>query len=496
MRRMHVPGGLRARLTLLFASVVVLTLAVAFTATYSGTGTEVRRQIDNDLSQDAQTFISQGIPITATTPKSVAKAVTDYVNSQFAFGAGARLYVVRIIGHRPITNEPDLLGLAPSGSRERRRGAADARRLLSAPLGYSTVQLAQAGPVRMYVHSLPSAKGDNVGVVGIGEPLGAVSRAKSSVARTFVLTGLIVAALALVVGWLVSSGISRPLRRMARTVAHIDAGELQHRVGQGGPRDEVRTLAEAFDRMLDRLEDAFSRQRAFVSDASHELRTPLTVIRGQLEVLARQPEVTVEDVGRVERTVLTEILRMERLVEDLLLLARADEGELIRPEPLELDPFVTELFDGLTLTANRRFELGTLPGGVISADADRIAQVVRNLFRNAVEHTSEGDGLVRLTVLPKGGGGVEFAVEDDGPGIPVAQRDRVFDRFQRTDTARARAGGGAGLGLAIARAIVEAHRGRIYAGTSTAGGARVAFELPGYARPRPASPRERATQHA
>jgi len=404
-------------------------------------------------------------------------------------------HVTRSGPYALITNELPLLDLVQATARVHRRRASDARKLLRAPMGFSNIQLSGGEDIRMFVRPVRQG-GKVVAILGIAEPLSAVSRAKSSVARSFLVTGLIVMVIALAAGWLVASGISRPLRRMARTVADIDAGELGHRVGQGGPRDEVRTLAEAFDRMLDRLEDAFARQRAFVSDASHELRTPLTVIRGQLEVLARQPEVTSEDVVRVERTVLTEIVRMERLVEDLLLLARADEGELVRPEPLDLDSYVTELFDGLTLTAHRRFELGSLPGGELLADPDRIAQVVRNLVRNAVEHTREPDGLVRLTVLPKAAGGIEFAVEDDGPGIPVAQRDRIFDRFQRTDTARARAGGGAGLGLAIARAIVEAHAGRIYAGESTAGGARVAFELPGYARPRPAGPRERATQRA
>jgi len=238
-------------------------------------------------------------------------------------------------------------------------------------------------------------------------------------------------------------------------------------------------LADAFDRMLDRLEDAFARQRGFVADASHELRTPLTVIRGQLEVLARQPEVTPADVRHVDEVVSTEVLRMERLVEDLLLLARADEGELLRPAPLDLRPFVTELFDSLTLTADRRFELGEVPEGTLRADEDRLAQVVRNLARNAVEHTAQ-DGLVRLTVTPLPRGWLEVAVEDDGPGIPAAQRDRVFDRFHRVDSSRARGRGGAGLGLAIARAIVEAHGGRIAAGSSPEGGARVAFELPGF----------------
>jgi signal transduction histidine kinase len=193
-------------------------------------------------------------------------------------------------------------------------------------------------------------------------------------------------------------------------------------------------------------------------------------------------------VRHVDEVVRTEVLRMERLVEDLLLLARADEGELLRPTELDVRPFVTELFDSLTLTAERRFELGDVPDGTLRADEDRLAQVVRNLARNAVEHTGP-DGLVRVCVSEQPRGWLEIAVEDDGRGIPPEQRDRVFDRFHRLDSARARGKGGAGLGLAIARAIVEAHGGRISAGASPEGGARVAFRLPGFRSPSRSSPR-------
>jgi signal transduction histidine kinase len=237
-------------------------------------------------------------------------------------------------------------------------------------------------------------------------------------------------------------------------------------------------LADSFNLMLDRLEDAFARQRAFASDASHELRTPLTVIRGQLEVLSRQRDPSADDVRRVERLVRTEILRMERLVDDLLVLARADERDFLRRRPVDLGPFAEELLDGARPTANRHFELGPIPAGVLDADPDRLAQALRNLLRNAVEYTSDG-GLVRLTGSASADR-VTLAVEDDGPGIPQSHRERVFDRFHRMDSARTRVRGGAGLGLAIARAIVEAHGGSMYAEESPEGGARVVIELPGF----------------
>jgi signal transduction histidine kinase len=287
----------------------------------------------------------------------------------------------------------------------------------------------------------------------------------------------------LLAGYLVAARTAGPLRRMARIAARVDAGELSPRMASSGPGDEVRALADSFNLMLDRLEDAFARQRAFSSDASHELRTPLTVIRGQLEVLSRQRDPSAEDVRRVERLVRTEILRMERLVDDLLVLARADEREFLRPRPVDLEPFAEELLDGARPTAQRRFELGPVPAGVLGVDPDRLAQALRNLLRNAIEYTADG-GLVRLTGS-SAGDRVTLAVEDDGPGIPESHRERVFDRFHRMDSARTRVRGGAGLGLAIARAIAEAHGGTIYAGSSPEGGARVAIELPGFRPLRP-----------
>jgi signal transduction histidine kinase len=134
----------------------------------------------------------------------------------------------------------------------------------------------------------------------------------------------------------------------------------------------------------------------------------------------------------------------------------------------------------VSLIADRRYELGGVPRGTLRADPDRLAQALRNLLGNAIEHTSDERGLVRLAVEPAAPGRIRFVVEDDGPGIPPSERERVFDRFHRTDPARDRASGGAGLGLAIVRAIVEAHGGRVSASQSPEGGARMEIELPGF----------------
>jgi two-component system OmpR family sensor kinase len=277
---------------------------------------------------------------------------------------------------------------------------------------------------------------------------------------------------------------------MAAVAARVNAGDPHPRIHDpGGESTEVRVLAEAFNRMLDRLTDAFAGQRAFVADASHELRTPLTVIRGQLEVLAAQNPPSAEEVRRVERLVQAEIARVSRLVDDLLLLAKTEQTTFLRIEPIDLRAWVRELWDGMSVLAQRRFELGPVPEGTLRADPDRLAQALRNLVGNAIDHSDADRGEVRMRIERVAGQRIRFLVEDNGPGIPADQLERVFDRFHRTDAARDRASGGTGLGLAIVRAIAEAHGGSVAAARSGLGGARIELELPGFipVPPRPAA---------
>jgi two-component system, OmpR family, sensor kinase len=293
------------------------------------------------------------------------------------------------------------------------------------------------------------------------------------------------AAASMGLGWLVAGRVLRPLRTITTTARRISASNLHQRLPLAGPDDELTDLGRTFNGLLARLEGSFGAQRQFVANASHELRTPLTVIRGQLELLAATDSPSNDEIERVERQVSSEISRIGRLVDDMLLLAQTERTDFLRPRPIDLAPFVSDLWDGLSLTAERRFELDALPEGTLLADPDRLAQVLRNLSRNAIEHTSSPDGLVRLGVEPLGAAGLLFAVIDDGPGIPASEGERVFERFHRTDPDRSRASGGAGLGLAIVKAIVEAHGGSVRAGRADTGGARIEIELPGFsARPR------------
>lgn len=309
-----------------------------------------------------------------------------------------------------------------------------------------------------------------------GSAISPIEDAQSDVEKTFLVVGGAALAAALLAGYLLAARTASPLRRFAATAAKVDAGDLAPRL-ESSPADaaELRTLAEAFNHMLDRLDQAFARQRQFVSDASHELRSPLTAIRGQLEVLARSDSPSVAEIRRVEATTMTEMGRVERLVDDLLALARLDEGVGPVPREVQAAPFLRGLVAGADMEIA---ELGELVEGSIEVDPDLIAQVVRNLLTNARRHAGP-DGRVALSARADGES-LLVMVDDDGPGIPSEQRERVFDRFHRNQASRARASGGSGLGLGIARSIVEMHDGRIWVEDSELGGARVCFRLPGF----------------
>jgi two-component system, OmpR family, sensor kinase len=484
--------GLRWRLAGWVALVTLVCTGIAFVAVYRGTGSQLRRQVDKNMSGEISEMRHTLAAAHSRDPRQVADAALRYVRNQ-PFAASSTLLFAIVPGVGTSTNRPELFPhVAPDHGESQPQQAGENRlseELLTNREGFSTTMLPDVGKLRLLKRVVALPGGLRV-TVGAGEPLVAVEHAEGSVARAFVLAGFLALAAALLGAYLIGTRVSRPLRRMAAVAARVDAGDLHPRITElGGQGGEVRVLADAFNHMLDRLTTAFAGQRAFIADASHELRTPLTIIRGQLEVLAAQKDPPAEEVRRVEHLVQAEIARVSRLVDDLLLLAKSEQGKFLRITPIDLGAYVRELWDGVSLLADRRFELGSVPPGTLRADPDRLAQALRNLVANAIAHTAPGSGLVRMAVEQLGGARVRFLVEDDGPGIPPDQRELVFDRFHRTDSGRGRAAGGTGLGLAIVRAIADAHGGAVTACASPEGGARIVLELPGFT---PASPREQA----
>jgi signal transduction histidine kinase len=240
-------------------------------------------------------------------------------------------------------------------------------------------------------------------------------------------------------------------------------------------------LATTMNAMLARLEESAGRQRRFVSDASHELRTPLARIRSTIEVELAQTDDqrSKSSLESTCRSALDEVVAMQDLVDDLLIVARNDTGGVRRESKLvDLDVIVDEEVRQVRPASNIRIDMTRVSAATVTGDASQLGRVVRNVLTNAVRHAASR---VELTLAERED--VELLIDDDGPGIPVDDRQRVFERFVRLDEARTQADGGAGLGLAIAHDVVVAHGGTIAVMDSPIGGARVVVTLSAAGRP-------------
>jgi signal transduction histidine kinase len=285
----------------------------------------------------------------------------------------------------------------------------------------------------------------------------------------------VVPVLMLVVGvttWRLVGRTLRPVEAIRGQVSEISAAELDRRVPVPATEDEIGRLARTMNEMLDRLDTASRRQRAFVADASHELRSPLAAIRTKLEVELSRPRS--DRWPAVVREWLDEQSRLERLVDDLLLLARLDERMVeSAPEVVDLDELVLREARDLDARGTVRVDVAHVGGGRVRGDSERLRRVVSNLLDNAERHA-----VSTIACELRGRDGcVEFVVHDDGPGIADDERHRIFERFVRLDEARDRHGGGTGLGLAIVRDIVTAHAGTVEA-AATDRGARLVVRIP------------------
>ncbi len=290
--------------------------------------------------------------------------------------------------------------------------------------------------------------------------------------------------------WLVRIGL-RPLAAIERTAVTVAGGDLGHRVPGESDRTEVGRLAGALNVMLGRIENAFAardatesklrrsegRMRRFVADASHELRTPLTAVSAYAELFERGADRRPEDLGRVMSGIRIETSRMSHLVDDLLLLARMDEGRPLEKKPLELVGLAAEAVEAASTVAPEwPVRLEAHEPVEVLGDRARLRQVLDNLLGNVRAHTPPGT-TATVRVAREG----DFAVcevEDDGPGIPPEHAARLFERFYRSDASRSRSSGGTGLGLSIVAAITEAHGGSASARPANGGGSIFVVRLP------------------
>lgn len=304
-------------------------------------------------------------------------------------------------------------------------------------------------------------------IVVVARALVEVLDATTVVTRLLIIGLPVLLVVVAITTWFAVGRALAPVEAIRREVDEISAAQLHRRVPQPATDDEIGRLAATMNRMLARLESARNSQRRFVSDASHELRSPITTIRQHAEVAVAHPDrTTAKELAEV---VLAEQRRMQRLVEDLLLLARADEHVPLSRAPVDLDDLAFE--EGHRLRSTTSLQIDTSGVGVarLQGDADALRRALRNLGENAARHASS-----RIDIaLADRGGDVVLTVDDDGPGIPESDRDRVLGRFVRLDEARSRDDGGSGLGLSIVDEVARAHGGSIKIDQSPLGGARI-----------------------
>ncbi|MBI2773655.1 MAG: HAMP domain-containing histidine kinase [Chloroflexi bacterium] len=290
--------------------------------------------------------------------------------------------------------------------------------------------------------------------------------------------GVIGVAVAVVGGWIISSGALRPVRAMIETAGAIALSRGFSRRIEVRPdaADELSDLGRTFNEMLSSLDDAYRRQQRFVADVSHELRTPLTAVQGDLDLLARGQLPPTEAAAALTEA-RTETRRLARLIDDLLVLARADGGpQPFLGKPVQLDEVVMEVFRELRGKAGARLHVVDLEGALVEGERDRLTQLVLILVDNALSYTPP-PGEVRLSLRLEGAQTV-LRVEDDGIGISEETATRAFERFFRGEEAQRLDPAGTGLGLSIARWVVERHGGTISLEPRAVRGTRAAVRLP------------------
>lgn len=330
---------------------------------------------------------------------------------------------------------------------------------------------AQYGHIRFSAQSVDDPAGHAYTVL-VGEGSRVVTATVSTVVVALAVAAPVVIAVSAAATYLL---VRRSLRSVDEIRAHVDAittSDLTGRVPVPDSRDEIAALAVTMNEMLARVEAGHAAQQRFVGDASHELRSPLATIISALEVAQAHPELLNAELA--EHTLLPEAQRMASLIDDLLLLARADErGLTTGSSDVDLDDLATAAARTVRHGTGLEVRCEASPVRVIG-DAPALSRVLRNLLDNAARHAVS---LIEVTVGTSDGHAV-LTVGDDGPGVPVADRRRVFDRFVRLDGDRSRSAGGTGLGLAIVAEIVAAHHGRVWLEDRPGGGARVVVTLP------------------
>jgi len=457
--------SLRARLLLAVVVLAAIGLVAANVATYSTLSSYLLDRTDSTLDQTAETLRRPGPGggIRSAPPGTFVQVRSLDGDTVVATFSGATLPGASVPA-------PKLPGTVKPPTLNRSREA----------VRYFTVGGAHGGPEYRVRASI--AQDDDAMLLVASSLRDVNSTLNRLLAIELVVTALVLAAIAGLGLWLVRLGL-RPLDAIGETASAIAAGDLSRRVERAEERTEVGRLGLALNSMLARIESSFRAQEAserklrrFVADASHELRTPLSAVRAYSELYDRGAAERPDDLERSMQGISRESERMSVLVEDLLLLARLDDGRPLEREPVELDEVVGEAVEtAQAVDPERAIELHAEPATVLG-DRVRLRQIVDNLLANVRAHTPAGTP-ASVSVRRKNGS-AEIAVTDAGPGLDEEHLEHLFERFYRADASRSRASGGVGLGLAIVAAVAEAHGGTASASSRPGEGTTVAIALP------------------
>jgi two-component system OmpR family sensor kinase len=470
--------SLRLRLLLALAPLFILGLAAADAGTYVATRTSLLQTVDKQLL-----VIEPGVQNVLQSSSQGAGPDGGGYGQQDAFPSGTYGELVDASG---VTTEAGYASfggtVAPSASSHPVFPSDIAK------YAGSAITVPGEGLYESYrvLVSTQRARfpGDTTNTVVVAVPLDGVNTTLSTLLLFEIAISSGITIIVLVVTWLVVRRGMRPLERMGATARSIAASGLGRRVAPSNERTEVGRLGLALNAMLGQIERAFAERdvteqklRHFVSDASHELRTPLTSMRGYAELLQRNPDMSRDDVLLAVRRIEDETRRMGVLVDDLLLLARLDQGRPLDRAPVDLTAMVNDAVSDARAADPGRSVIAQIAAPiVVTGDDLRLRQAVANLVRNALVHTPAGTP-VEVGLQAKNGH-AEIDIIDHGPGVPEAQRERIFERFHRADPLRSRDQGGSGLGLSIASAVVTAHGGRISVTDTPGGGATFRIQLP------------------
>ena len=472
--------SLRARLVLVTVTAVAFALLAADVGAYVALRSSLLDRAMQELATAAQPpakllLDPRGVDRSfdaISRPKLLSRAGYAVYNPD-----GARVTLVQAISSDNATL-PD--PVFPDPATVPRLDPSDA--LLPVPASAPSITVpAGAGGFDYVMTSLASTDG---WVVLVAFPLDEVGATLSQLALIEALVTLVVLSLVAFVARRLVSLALRPLGAIELTAARIAAGEIDQRVAPANPRTEVGRLGTALNTMLGRIQEALNareaseqRLRRLVTDASHELRTPLTSIRGYAELFRRGADDRPEDLARAMRGIELEAQRMALLVDELLLLARLDEGQMPASTDVDLVPIVQAAVEAARVVEpDRRIDLEVPGTAVVRSDGVRLRQVIDNLLANVRVHTPPGSP-ARVTVQVSGGR-VRLNVADFGPGMTEAVRVHAFERFYRADPSRSRDSGGSGLGLAIVSAIVEGYGGTVAVESEPGAGASFSVDLP------------------